>query len=196
MKHLSIRQKMSFPLVAACLVVLLFVVVSQLNANALKHQSTVISEQFVPSISGVLNADRDLYQARLALLKSVLNPEQRELGRQDYSENSEQAKDRMNSFNAMMREYPNVLAHTQEFDRRFTQWDEESLAIFDSLDRASFEATNKSFQALRVIYDKAGEAALSQAAALRLESEQTSARLSLFMNISAAVTLIYLASIS
>ena len=162
----------------------------------LKRQSAAMAEQFIPAISHILNADRDLYQARLALLEALLNPNKQAQHKAIFLENSLQAKDRMHAFAELLKSMPSVVSTIKNFETSYTQWHHEGLNLLQNLDASDFQASNKQFQALRSIYDKAGEAALAQANELRLTSEAKSAKFSILMNILAVLTVLYLALIS
>ena len=196
MKNWSIRRKLSIPLIIACIAVIAFAAVSYYQSTLLKRQSAAMAEQFVPAISHILNADRDLYQARLAILAALLSPSEQAQHKATFMENSLQAKDRMRSFAELLPNAPIVQSTINSFETLYTQWHQESLNVLNSLNTADFEKSDNSFQALRTVYDKAGEAALSRASSLRQASEAQSAKLTTLMNILAVLTVLYLACIS
>jgi methyl-accepting chemotaxis protein len=194
--NLSVRQKLSIPLIIACIAVALFVALSIYSSRALKAHSKAMSDNFVPAISTVLNADRDLYQARLALLESVLNPLDRVAQKQDYLDNSQQARERMLTFNTLMSDQSINYESATQFDHYFNLWNKENLALLESPNKSSYDKSNESFQALRTIYDKAGEAALAGAASLRDQSYRELARMGLLIESTAFISILYLGFIS
>lgn len=130
-------------------------------------------KQFTPAISAVINADRDLYQAKVAelsLLQNDLNQQERQAYKQEFTENAQQAYDRMQRFKGFMRDKPSVLKVIAGFDSAFEAWQVESskvLTLSDNNQLNSAKAQSQSvsaetFDALRGFYDAAGEAANKQ----------------------------------
>lgn len=196
MKHWSIRTKLSVPLIIACIVVAAFSIVSHYESHLLKRQSQAMAEQFIPAISHVLNADRDLFQARLAIIEILLSPNNKAEHTADFLENSAQAKDRMQSFLTLLEDTPLIKSTTQNFQAAYNLWHNESLDVIQSRQQKDFYQSNKSFENLRAIYDQAGETALLTANELRAKNQAASSRLSLIMKTMAVFTILYLMMIS
>ena len=198
MNSLSIRQKLSIPLIFAAIIVLIFVISSSYMSARLKAHSAAMSIEFVPAISVVLNADRDLYQAKVALLSmdNMSDDGMLQKHRDDFLENAQQANERMHEFMQLMSKYPKVGASVTGFDEQFKQWNSESLSALKNPTHDAIVKLDTSFDALRKIYNIAGEAALEQANDEREKSTAFAHRLTLVMNVIAAVTLLYLIAIS
>ena len=162
----SIRVKSSLPsLLLALTIGLVWILFSRLSSmqNAgIEHQV----DDFIPAISAVLNADRDLYQAREAELQLVVGNGRDEEGLEaDRQENAQQVKDRFATYRDKMSAYPEVLGRFKGFDKAFSDWLSASDAVVASIgqpESAMFAAQQKAtdaFGKLRDILDKAGEAA-------------------------------------
>ena len=192
MNHLSIRQKLAIPLIIACLAVTGLVVVNHIASSMLKEHGSAMSERFVPAMSAVNNADRDLYQARLALLQAAVEPLERQKHIATYQENKEQAYQRMLDFISLMKDYTQVTDTTTAFQRDFNAWEQSSENYLSELSTSRFHDSETAFQALRKIYDNAGEAALREADAQAESSEAKSAKLTALSVGAAIITLGYL----
>ncbi len=198
MNSLSIRQKLSIPLIFASLIVLIFVLSSTYSSGRLKAHSEAMSLAFVPAISVILNADRDLYQAKVALLtmSGVSDDATLQKQRDNFLENAQQAKERMQEFMQLMNKYPTVGASVAGFDAQYKTWNEQSLTALKNPTHDTIAKLDSSFESLRNIYNLAGEAALEQANIEREESTAFANKVSLVMTIIAIATLIYLIAIS
>lgn len=129
-----------------------------------------LGNNFNPAISAVLNADRDLYQARVAELKALATRPGSEAFveyKAEYLENAQQAYDRMQNYKAYMKSYPHVLTKLNNFQQAFDKWRKAANSVFekiesgdlDSAKAISANASNNTFSALREFYDIAGESA-------------------------------------
>lgn len=173
--RINLKYGVAFAGVALSLVVV--VTVNFMLVNAVKERMLAFSGVFNVAISDVLNADRDLYQARVAevaLLSSDTSASDREASLADFEENAQQAYDRMQEFADRMTPYPDVVASLEEFESRFTAWRNTAEQVF-TLDASGDEAAVASlmngeslqrFDALREIYNAAGEAADAKVAEL------------------------------
>ena len=130
----------------------------------------LFAHEFNPAISAVLNADRDLYQARVAELQVLIikqgDSSAVEL-RNEFEENAQQAYDRMQKFKQYMSEYPSTTQKLGQFNASFNNWKEAAIKVFDlaqsgQLEKAKQQSAASSlttFNNLRSFYDFAGEAA-------------------------------------
>ncbi|WP_211232689.1 methyl-accepting chemotaxis protein [Marinobacterium litorale] len=122
-------------------------------------------DDFIPAISAVLNADRDLYQAREAELRLLANNGDTESLESDRQENAQQVKDRFATYRDKMSAYPEVLGRFTGFDKAFSDWLSASDAVVASIGQpesamlAAQQRATDAFGNLRDILDKAGEAA-------------------------------------
>lgn len=166
----KIRIRYTF---AFCTIAVFFLMVIIFNYRLITTtQSSLLlfGQQFNPAISSVINADRDLYQARVAELKSLLispGSEEAEVNYKDYQENAKQAFDRMQKYKALMKGYPDVLNKLNRFDDAFNDWKEQSDRVFTLVENndvngaktQSEGVSGESFNALRDFYNIAGELA-------------------------------------
>lgn len=63
----SIRVKSSIPTLLMAITVLVVIALFSYLNSLQRHALSIEDENFLPAVSTVLNADRDLYQAKLAL---------------------------------------------------------------------------------------------------------------------------------
>ncbi|WFF43019.1 HAMP domain-containing protein [Salinicola endophyticus] len=141
--------------------------------DALKSRLMEFSDTFNEATNTVLNADRDIYQARSAELAYLLipasSPEAADL-EASYRENAQQVRDRMLAFQQLMRDYPDIVQDTQDFAQRYDVWaaaSAETLRLHQSGDSkaAQSQAENASLVALndmREILDVAESATLER----------------------------------
>ena len=129
----------------------------------------LFAHEFNPAISAVINADRDLYQARAAELQMVIgnsSVDQIEQNKQDFEENAQQAYDRMQDFKKYMSAYPDVTQKLNQFDVAFEKWKSAAKGVFSLVNRGQLEQARvqsagvslTSFDQLRDFYNIAGEA--------------------------------------
>ena len=156
-----------------CSIGAVFIVFNLMNFSLISKTENgmrLFSQEFNPAISAVLNADRDLYQARAAELQALINnysPTSISQHRKDFEENAQQAYDRMQSFKQYMSEYPATTEKLEQFESTFNNWKTASSKVFELASNGQQEqaknqsAANslKAFDKLRSFYDIAGEAA-------------------------------------
>ncbi|MGO2354187.1 MAG: methyl-accepting chemotaxis protein [Marinomonas foliarum] len=116
---------------------------------------------YVEAITEVLNADRDLYQARLAQQKIIDHVGSSEENKEEFNINAAQALERFRTYRGHLIDEPEL---TQPYSK-FDEWFEESLVhlnspeaqISNKLPQEIINADTK-FEAIRSLLDKAGEA--------------------------------------
>jgi methyl-accepting chemotaxis protein len=152
-------------------VILIILVAMNFSLVSMTEKSLVrFGSNFNPAISAVINADRDLYQAKVAELKmltSVANSAQAAKNYESYKENAKQAYDRIQKYKGLMSDYPDVLEKLNEFERSFNTWKRESDQVFilvnaNELEKAKVQSagiSNSTFESLRDFYNIAGESA-------------------------------------
>lgn len=190
MSNLSIKIKYSIPLFLALLALVFTMFSNRILIDDLEQSASVFPNNFMPSISEVLNADRDLYQARVAEIEYVHSENEGAKHIETFKENALQAKDRFNQYLLLMKDYPDVLNKLKAFDRLYNQWFESVQQVISAkkngdTSQAISLMNNKSEQAfstLRDLYDVAGESAFNKARLLQTEIEQrnNSAKLAKF----------------
>ncbi|BAP44332.1 methyl-accepting chemotaxis sensory transducer [Pseudomonas sp. StFLB209] len=127
-------------------------------------------QQYVEALSEVLNADRDVYQARLALQKMAAGSGDVAENRAFFEENVEQALQRFHNYRSYLIREPELVAPSAQFDLLFNQWVQASRAMFDSppartqasVPQARVIADQR-FAAIREVLNKAGEAVTAHA---------------------------------
>lgn len=163
----TIRTKYTagFILIAAIMAitgVLSFNLIRTLSASSLEF-----SQKFNPAISAVLNADRDLYQAREAELSALLAPDNVSDFIGGYEENAQQAYDRMYVYRDFLADYPDVIAVIDGFDPAFNEWKRVTEQVFSLIASGDLEqartlstgVSTDAFEQVREFYNVAGEAA-------------------------------------
>lgn len=159
----SIRAKLTFAM--AFITVLLIVVYLAFNSltKDLNNGVEDFSGKYLPSISAILNADRDLYQAYVAQLKYQNTKAPKDLA--SFQENAQQAFERMKQYQSLMKDYSEVQSKLNAFEQRFNDWKSESDKFFNLALQGQDEQAAKllsgsvsnKFSALRDLYDVAGE---------------------------------------
>jgi methyl-accepting chemotaxis protein len=163
--NLGFRWKIALPIL---LLASLFIVMSVLavrGINQVAGSSITLTNRYLPAISLLLNADRDLYQAFVAerSLLLVKSGERAKGLHVDYQDNLQQAYERLHQF-AAMQPGGQALQLVADFDKSFDSWKLISaevlrLAPTDLLAarELSFTKSEEQFQATRAILDKLGE---------------------------------------
>lgn len=139
---------------------------------------------FNPAISAVINADRDLYQAKVAELKVLdegISSGNIEQNYADYQENAKQALDRFNKYKQLMSDYPDVNIQLKGFDASYNLWLKESNQVFSLVKNNQLSAakahanttSQKTFDELREFYNLAGELADKKSTSVSKETIST-----------------------
>lgn len=164
----SIRFKYTgmFSVIAVVFIISVFLYSALITKT--ERGMTQVGEVFNIAISAVLNADRDLYQARVAELQ-IINAKQSDTNfdknKQDFEENAQQALQRMQSYQDLMVDYPSVLAKLNSFNGAYNTWLRNARQVFELVQQGEVERAKKlsqsnsldSFNALREFYNVAGE---------------------------------------
>jgi methyl-accepting chemotaxis protein len=169
MDLVGFRLKLALPsfVFAACTLILGFL--SYFSIKQLVDDVALVVEKQLPALSVVLNADRDLYQARIAQEKFILYS-QNQLSTENllssFNENAKQAQSRIETYKNLMSN-EKVEATLSQFDEKFSAWLESSLQVialtksgnYLEASKISLNQTRLYFEDLRSLYDKAGELA-------------------------------------
>ncbi|WCN07879.1 methyl-accepting chemotaxis protein [Marinomonas mediterranea] len=162
MRLQSIRAKITAPLLLlAVIMVGTFAVMTSLietQKSAMSRQA----ENYFGAVSVVLNADRDFYQARLAMEQIVAKQGNFDELYAEFDENAQQVIDRFNFYREHVEEYPELYKDFQNFDSLFSEWRSQSAALLKSSQSGidvtdELASSDKKFSDLRGILDKAGE---------------------------------------
>ncbi|WP_206613522.1 methyl-accepting chemotaxis protein [Parahaliea mediterranea] len=180
MNRINIKYGAAF--VAVALSLIFVAVLDMLLVNSVRDRMVSFSDVFNVATSEVLNADRDLYQARMAesaYVHSLDDAGQRQALRRAFEENAAQAQARIAAFAAILSDYPDVLVALEGFDERYAQWQRQAGQSLDWVDAGDAEAavahlggaSLASFDALRELYNQAGEAVDSKVDELGLATQ-------------------------
>lgn len=176
MNSLSLKFKTAIPLAIAVIALLLTMYFMTRQTDRVSDELGVFPITFMPAINTIVNADRDLFQARVAEVEYVLADQaDRKALRADFEENAVQAYDRFYEFKNLLAQHSTVVDQLGDFDSAYETWLDQArgaLAAFDSGDKAEAIAASegpsaKSFSALRSLYNKAGELALQRGVEVR-----------------------------
>ena len=136
--------------------------------------------RYVEAISEILNADRDIYQARLAKQKIVNQHGDLAQNQKIFEENAAQVIRRFHSYRSYLIDEPQLTQKYANFDQLYQQWYEQSKALIYStpakqvaLIDNNLAKADKSFNELRNILDIAGEEARTHARAVKQDVQQS-----------------------
>ena len=179
---MSIRLKAAFGLVLLTLFILIIGGINYLALDRLQGNTQQFAGTLMPGLGVVINGDRDLYQALSAQQEYLLvqgKGEKAAAFKQDFNENAQQAKERMEKFIGMMAAYPEVTRQLDAFPTLFQQWQTQAAQVFVLTDQGQYDEAlrlhaqlEEKFSALREQYNKAGELDEELAGDLRLASDQ------------------------
>jgi len=175
--NLSIKIKYSIPLAIALISLVAITYANILLTNKLENNANVFPNNFMPAINAVLNADRDLYQARVAEIQMIHATSSTEVFINEIYENAQQAKERFNKYRDLMKQYPDVLASLNSFDDLYDKWFNEVKRVIEYKNNGETTASiaisqgnsKNYFSNLRTLYDKAGESAFLKSELLQKE---------------------------
>ncbi len=175
LKKLGLRTKIALPFAITALALVIVGVFSVLTARNLVSDTDDIAATYLPSISQILNGDRDLYQALVAQMSVVdqsFNNENTSGALEDFNENTEQARQRF-------LESSQRLAGTGISDvsdgfegGAFDRWEQSARRVMELASNgnpeqarslAATETAPPLFDQLRDYYDNAGAHADEQA---------------------------------
>ncbi|MDW6017266.1 HAMP domain-containing methyl-accepting chemotaxis protein [Vibrio plantisponsor] len=198
----SIRAKLSISMgIAVLSLIILFLTYGTLTKKLNKGVDD-FGHQFLPSVSFVLNADRDLYQAYVAQLHYLLSPGQDDL--KDFKDNAKQAYDRMMKFKNLMDDHPAITSKVNDFESRFRKWEQSSNEFFKLVDNGNTKeaeallgsSVSDDFQSLRELYDIASQELDSQANVEVNEFSEETSKMQLYMLIFVAFIIILTGALS
>ena len=198
----SIRAKLSISMgIAVLSLIILFLTYGTLTKKLNKGVDD-FGHQFLPSVSFVLNADRDLYQAYVAQLHYLLSPGQDDL--KDFKDNAKQAYDRMMKFKNLMDDHPAITSKVNDFESRFRKWEQSSNEFFKLVDNGNTKeaeallgsTVSDDFQSLRDLYDIASQELDSQANVEVNEFTEETSKMQLYMLIFVAFIIILTGALS
>lgn len=162
---LGFRWKISLPIVLLAFLLVLMGVLGMRGINQVADSSSKLATRYLPAISVLLNADRDLYQALVAergLLGGAVGAHVNDL-KAAHSENIQQAYERVHKY-AAMQPGRTALDLVAQFDSGFERWKATSQQVVqmaasdpEAASALSFGASESQFQGMRDAIDKLGE---------------------------------------
>src|SRR5690554_3616729 len=175
----KIRVKYAVAFIGVAMSLLVVVIADLLLIHSVRDRMTEFSGTFNAAVSAVLNADRDLYQARVAELEYLQRPpgsNQAQSLQNEYVENAQQAYDRMDEFTRLLHAYGDVVENLADFESLFSAWMEQSREVFELHSAGNTDAAREqlegaslaAFNELREVYNQAGE--LADAKVVELEA--------------------------
>lgn len=163
--NLGFRWKIALPILLLAFLLVLMGGLGMRGINQTTDSSNKLASRYLPAISLLLNADRDLYQAFVAE-RSVLDAAAGDYVsnlKAAHAENLQQAYDRVHKY-AAMQPGSEALQLVAQFDRGFERWKNTSqqvlqLAGNDTLaaSKLSFGDSESQFESMREAIDKLGD---------------------------------------
>lgn len=171
----SIRSRYTLAFSSLSAVFFIVVLVSYLLVNFIQHSSG----RYTDGISLIQNADRDLYQSRLALTNWLsmpdVAPEVATRWTDDVHSNARQALERMRQFQTLTADIPELVQYLAPFDGLYQQWQTETIRLLDQSDptdalrQSQITTSEANFRQLRQLYDGAEELIAKYAAQERAD---------------------------
>lgn len=162
---LAFRWKIALPIIGLAVLLILMGVLGMSGINQGVESSTRLTNRYLPAISVLLNADRDLYQAFVAE-RSMLgegSSAHRQALRDSHTENIQQAADRVRQY-AAMEPSAEALRLVSDFERLLVVWTQVSGRVVElaendpaTASQLSFGESEAAFEAMRDTIDKLGE---------------------------------------
>ena len=162
---LGFRWKITLPIGFLALLLVVMGALSMRGVDQVAASSNALASRYLPAISLLLNADRDLYQAFIAersLLGGDADAHAQAL-RGSHAENLQQAQDRVQQY-VQMQPGAEALALVDEFNRGFEQWRQISQRVIalaegdpQAASALSFGDSEARFEAMRDAIDRLGE---------------------------------------
>ena len=125
LKNLSVKLQIALPIILLALLIALVGVKSLITVNGVIAQTDIAINNLTPATTAVLNADRDLYQAELAMREYVLlSSQDRPVAdaEQDFNDNVDQALQRMKNAANLVRQHNVSVMPESGFDALFNTW--------------------------------------------------------------------------
>lgn len=189
LNRLGLRTKIALPFALTAVALIIVGISSVVTTRNLAAHTNQVTTTYLPSVSEILNGDRDLYQALVAqksLLDQAFNNEDTSAAQKAFNENTEQARRRFEESTERLKG-TGISAETEGFSQAFDQWEQSArrvmaLANSGNPDQARQLANGEAaelFDQLRDYYDTAGahadEQAQQRSTAASSEAQTTSA---------------------
>lgn len=155
--------------------------------------------KFADGASLIQNADRDLYQSRLALASLVFNKDAQNSAelKKEVTSNAQQAFDRMQTFRSLTSDVDEIQQNLTRFDELYKAWHSQSLNILTMVENSQYDSAmlafvtknQADFTALRALYDHSEEMIAKYA---ELEQESIDAYANAFKSVVGVLAMIVL----
>lgn len=192
----TIRTRYTLAFTSLSLVFLAVVVASFLLISFIQQSAG----RYADGASLIQNADRDLYQSRLALTNLLTNPQadpaQAAAWRHDSQSNAQQALERMQTFQQLTKALPEIVHYLQPFPVLYQQWQQQNQALLSQhrqdprAVQTALAQSEQTFSQLRDLYDGAEGLVSKYAKAERAEIDQLAARFKLSVSVIAALVIL------
>lgn len=202
----SLRVRYSVPLILSIVTMIVLVFLNNHLTKQLNQELEAVNSDFLPAVNAVLNADRDLYQARLAEYQYAYdnNPSARTEYLASYQENTQQAYDRYHTFARLMAPYIPTMVAKKDYQTAYTGYVNAANQVFQYTNRNQRQqalqhaniTSESAFKALRELYDTAGELAINIAEQRRKDEQDRSTQLTWGVNGIAFILIISIAIIT
>ncbi|MDW6093307.1 methyl-accepting chemotaxis protein [Vibrio rhizosphaerae] len=193
----TIRARYTFNFSLLSIVFLVVVVAAYQLVNYIQHSTGRYSQ----GANLIQNADRDLYQSRLALSTLIFSPDnsliQPPVLKKEVVANAQQALERMQAFIQMTQDEPEIVSYLSPFQNYYQQWSNEYVAILKALDSQQHDSAVKlfltrnleSFKALRSLYDGSEELITKYAAQEKQQIDRHADQFKLFVSVLSVIVL-------
>ncbi len=172
-KRLGLRVKVALPFAITAVALIVIGLFAVSTVRNLVSDTDNIAETYLPSVSEILNGDRDLYQAmvaQMAFVDAQFNNEEGENYLASFDENSGQALERFNLAVARL-EGTGVSDVARGFDTAYERWLSSAQRVLQLAETGDPEQarslaaseTNELFDNLRNYFDEVGAHADAQA---------------------------------
>lgn len=128
----SIRVKSSLPMLILALTLLIVVSMFSYLSGLQKSALEVQADHFLKAISVVLNADRDLYQAKLATTLHLNKQGDSAALETEVEDNAQQVKQRFVDYLEFLKDYPDIKQQVSEFDLDYQLWYQSAKALLEA----------------------------------------------------------------
>lgn len=172
-KRLGLRVKVALPFAITAVALIVIGLFAVSTVRNLVSDTDNIAETYLPSVSEILNGDRDLYQAmvaQMAFVDAQFNNEEGENYLASFDENAGQALERFNQAVARL-EGTGVSDVARGFDTAYERWLSSAQRVLQLAETGDPEQarslaaseTNELFDNLRNYFDEVGAHADAQA---------------------------------
>ena len=187
-----------YTLVFSCLSLVFLAVVTAAFLLISFIQSSV--GRYADGASLIQNADRDLYQSRLALTtlltSAIAEPAQQAIWRGDTQSNSSQAFQRMQTFQKLTAELPEIVTYLQPFPQLYQKWQQDNDKLLQQTGLSANEVrqaladSEQSFTELRALYDGSEELISKYAAEERDQIDQLASQFKMTVTLISALVVV------